>query len=167
MTAVGYALAESIVNWMNNPKTQERFAEKYGDLAEQKLTEAAIKLEQCGCGSDMPKGRKSVKKIKEGLGLGYNDQSSIGVQRKQEIEEKSETWQTKEGQNPNGGLNAKGRAQYNRKHGAHLKRPQPEGGSRRDSYCARSAGQLKMWPKAAKDPNSRLRKARRAWNCEE
>jgi hypothetical protein len=167
MTAVGFALAESIVNWMNNPKTQQKFAEKYGDLAEQKLMEAAIKLEQSGCGSDMPKDKKSVKKIKEGLGLGYNDMSPIGVQRKQEIEEKSETWQTKEGQNPNGGLNAKGRAQYNREHGAHLKRPQPEGGNRRDSYCARSAGQLKMWPKAAKDPNSRLRKARRAWNCEE
>ena len=77
------------------------------------------------------------------------------------------TWQTKEGQNPNGGLNAKGRAQYNRDHGANLKPPQPEGGKRKNSYCARSKGQLKMWPKAAKDPNSRLRKARRKWKCEE
>jgi len=37
--------------------------------------------------------------------------------------------------------------------------------NRRKSYCARSAGQLKMWPSAAKDPNSRLRQARRRWKC--
>ena len=74
-------------------------------------------------------------------------------------------WARKEGQDPDGGLNARGRAAYNRAHGANLKPPQPEGGPRRDSFCARSAGQMKMWPEAAKDPNSRLRKARRAWNC--
>lgn len=74
-------------------------------------------------------------------------------------------WARKEGQDPDGGLNARGRAAYNRAHGANLKPPQPEGGPRRDSFCARSAGQMKMWPEAAKDPDSRLRKARRAWNC--
>ena len=67
--------------------------------------------------------------------------------------------------NPAGGLSELGRRAYNRATGGNLKRPQPEGGSRRDSFCARSAGQMKMWPKAAKDPNSRLRKARRAWKC--
>ena len=36
---------------------------------------------------------------------------------------------------------------------------------RRKSFCARSAGQMKKFPKAAKDPNSRLRQARRRWNC--
>ena len=36
---------------------------------------------------------------------------------------------------------------------------------RRKSYCARSAGQMKQFPKAAKDPNSRLRQARRRWKC--
>lgn len=74
-------------------------------------------------------------------------------------------WTRKEGQDPDGGLNAKGRASYNRANNANLKPPQPEGGPRRDSFCARSAGQMKMWPEAAKDPDSRLRKARRAWNC--
>lgn len=67
--------------------------------------------------------------------------------------------------NPMGGLSELGRRAYNKATGGNLKRPQPEGGSRRDSFCARSAGQMKMWPKAAKDPNSRLRKARRAWKC--
>jgi hypothetical protein len=33
------------------------------------------------------------------------------------------------------------------------------------SFCARSAGQMKQFPKAAKDPNSRLRQARKRWRC--
>jgi hypothetical protein len=70
-----------------------------------------------------------------------------------------------EHKNPAGGLNAKGRAAYNRATGSNLKPPQPEGGPRRNSFCARSAGQMKKFPEAAKDPNSRLRKARRAWKC--
>ena len=36
---------------------------------------------------------------------------------------------------------------------------------RRKSYCARSAGQMKKFPKAAANPNSRLRQARRRWKC--
>ena len=36
---------------------------------------------------------------------------------------------------------------------------------RRKSFCARSAGQMKMFPKAARNPNSRLRQARRRWKC--
>ena len=37
--------------------------------------------------------------------------------------------------------------------------------ARRKSYCARSAGQMKKFPKAAKNPNSRLRQARKRWKC--
>ena len=37
--------------------------------------------------------------------------------------------------------------------------------ARRKSYCERSAGQMKKFPKAAKNPNSRLRQARRRWRC--
>jgi hypothetical protein len=43
--------------------------------------------------------------------------------------------------------------------------PTGERAKRRKSYCARSAGQAKMFPNAAKDPNSRLRQARKRWNC--
>ena len=85
---------------------------------------------------------------------------------------KTPAWQRKEGQNPNGGLNAKGRASA-KAQGSNLKPPvkaaeakkSPKAAARRKSYCARSAGQAKMFPKAAKDPNSRLNKARRAWDC--
>jgi len=79
---------------------------------------------------------------------------------------KSPAWQRKEGKNSSGGLNEKGRKSYEKTHpGSNLKAPQPEGGSRKKSFCARSAGQMKMFPKAAKDPDSRLRKARRKWKC--
>jgi hypothetical protein len=44
-------------------------------------------------------------------------------------------------------------------------RPGPKRAERRKSYCARSAGQMKMFPKAANDPNSRLRQARKRWKC--
>ena len=36
---------------------------------------------------------------------------------------------------------------------------------RRKSFCARSLGQMKKFPKAAKDPNSLIRQARRRWKC--
>ena len=85
---------------------------------------------------------------------------------------KTAAWQRKEGQNPNGGLNAKGRASA-KKEGHNLKPPvkkaeaakSPKSAARRKSYCARSAGQAKKFPKAAADKNSRLNKARRAWDC--
>jgi hypothetical protein len=85
---------------------------------------------------------------------------------------KTPAWQRKEGKNPTGGLNAKGRASA-KKQGMNLKPPvsakqakkSPKAAARRKSFCARSAGQMKKFPNAAKDPNSRLRKARKAWDC--
>lgn len=79
---------------------------------------------------------------------------------------KTPAWQRKEGKNPKGGLNAKGRASYNRK-GGNLKPPQPEGGPRRDSFCARMKGMKKKLTrkKTANDPNSRINKSLRVWNC--
>jgi hypothetical protein len=82
---------------------------------------------------------------------------------------KSPAWTRKEGKNPKGGLNAKGRASYNAANPGKpgLKRPQPEGGKRRDSFCARMTGMKKKLTssKTAKDPNSRINKSLRAWNC--
>ena len=70
------------------------------------------------------------------------------------------------------GMTAKGVAKYRRQNpGSKLqtavteKKPTGKRASRRKSYCARSAGQMKKFPKAAKDPNSRLRQARRRWKC--
>ena len=71
------------------------------------------------------------------------------------------------------GMTAKGVAAYRKANpGSKLKTAvtgDPKAGSkdakRRKSFCARSAGQMKMFPKAAKDPNSRLRQARKRWKC--
>jgi hypothetical protein len=44
-------------------------------------------------------------------------------------------------------------------------KPSPARASRRKSFCARSAGQMAKFPEAAKDPESRLRQARKRWKC--
>jgi hypothetical protein len=76
---------------------------------------------------------------------------------------KSPVWQRKEGKNPKGGLNAKGRASYNKANPGKpgLKAPQPEGGARKKSFCARMSGMKKKLTsaKAANDPNSRINKS--------
>ena len=77
-------------------------------------------------------------------------------------------WQRKEGKSKSGGLNEKGRKSYEKENpGSDLKRPQPEGGSRRDSFCARMKGMKKKLTsaKTANDPDSRINKSLRAWNC--
>tara|TARA_Y100000004_G_scaffold112569_1_gene126387 strand:- start:157 stop:468 length:312 start_codon:yes stop_codon:yes gene_type:complete len=71
------------------------------------------------------------------------------------------------------GMTAKGVAKYRRQNpGSKLQtavtgkvKPGSKDAKRRKSFCARSAGQMKKFPKAAKDPNSRLRQARRRWKC--
>ena len=80
---------------------------------------------------------------------------------------KTPAWQRKEGKNPEGGLNAAGRASYNRETGGNLKAPQPEGGPRRDSFCARMKGMKKKLTsaKTANDPDSRINKSLRKWKC--
>ena len=76
-------------------------------------------------------------------------------------------WQKKEGKNPEGGLNAKGRASYNRATGGNLKPPQPEGGSRKRSFCARMKGHKRKntSAKTARDPKSRINLALKKWRC--
>jgi hypothetical protein len=85
---------------------------------------------------------------------------------------KSPAWQRKEGKNPAGGLNAAGRASYNRATGGDLKPPAPnpktkEDAGRRASFCARMQGMKRKLTgaKTANDPNSRINKSLRAWNC--
>lgn len=84
---------------------------------------------------------------------------------------KSPAWQRKEGKDPKGGLNAKGRASAKRQ-GMDLKPPAPnpktkEDAGRRASFCARMEGMKKKLTsaKTARDPDSRINKSLRAWNC--
>ena len=78
-------------------------------------------------------------------------------------------WTRKEGQNKEGGLNEKGRKSYERENpGSDLKAPSKKvGNPRRASFCARMQGMKKKLTssKTANDPDSRINKSLRAWNC--
>jgi hypothetical protein len=65
-----------------------------------------------------------------------------------------------------GGLTQKGRDAYNRATGSNLKAPQPEGGKRRNSFCARMGGMKKDHNIDCRDnPEKRICKALKRWNC--
>jgi hypothetical protein len=59
------------------------------------------------------------------------------------------------------GLTAKGRAKYNSETGSHLKAPQPQGGARKDSFCARMSGVVKH----ASGDAPRAKASLKRWNC--
>jgi hypothetical protein len=95
---------------------------------------------------------------------------------KEFIEESA--WQRKEGKNPEGGLNKKGIAAYRRENpGSKLslavtKKPSKlkkgsKAWKRRKSFCARMSGMKKRLTssKTANDPDSRINKSLRKWNC--
>jgi len=84
---------------------------------------------------------------------------------------KSPAWTRKEGKDPKGGLNAKGRASA-KAQGMNLKPPAPSpktkaDAGRRKSFCARMSGMKKKLTseKTRNDPDSRINKSLRAWNC--
>ena len=91
---------------------------------------------------------------------------------------KTAAWQRKEGKDPKGGLNRKGVASYRRANpGSKLKmavttkpsklKPGSKPAKRRKSFCARMKGMKKRLTsaKTARDPNSRINKSLRKWNC--
>ena len=87
---------------------------------------------------------------------------------------KTPAWSRVEGQSKSGGLNAKGRASYNKanpgKPGLKPPAPKPKtdkDAARRKSFCSRMSGMKakNTSSKTANDPNSRINKSLRAWNC--
>jgi hypothetical protein len=90
--------------------------------------------------------------------------------KKEEHElEEGAAWTKKSGKNQSGGLNEKGRKSYERENpGSDLKAPSKKvGNPRRASFCARMKGMKKKLTskKTASDPDSRINKSLRAWNC--
>ena len=83
--------------------------------------------------------------------------------------EEGAAWTKKSGKNKSGGLNEKGRKSYERENpGSDLKAPSKKvGNPRRKSFCARMKGMKKKLTsaKTANDPDSRINKSLRAWNC--
>ena len=95
-------------------------------------------------------------------------QAKVSVIVPPELEEGA-AWTKKSGKNPSGGLNEKGRKSYERDNpGSDLKAPSKKvGNKRRSSFCARMKGMKKKLTsaKTARDPDSRINKSLRAWNC--
>ena len=94
------------------------------------------------------------------------------------IGESSPAWQRSAGKDPEGGLNRKGIASYRRENpGSKLSmavttkpsklKPGSKAANRRKSFCARMSGMKKRLTsaKTANDPDSRINKSLRKWNC--
>ena len=104
----------------------------------------------------------SAKKLKKNLAKNEPDEKHTTTTSE------GAAWTKKAGKNKEGGLNEKGRKSYERENpGSDLKAPQPEGGSRKKSFCARMGGMKKKLTssKTANDPDSRINKALRKWKC--
>lgn len=112
-------------------------------------------------------------RISEGSGEKMRRVGSKGAPTAQAFKESAKTAKMKDGgvslavgrgeklpAKQGAGLTEKGRAKYNRETGSNLKAPQPQGGPRRDSFCARMA------PVAEKsEKGSRARASMQRWNC--
>ena len=89
--------------------------------------------------------------------------------KNEEVTNEGAAWTKKSGKNSEGGLNEKGRKSYERENpGSDLKAPSKKvGNPRRASFCARMRGMKKKLTskKTASDPDSRINKSLRAWNC--
>lgn len=114
-------------------------------------------------------------RIKHGSGEKMRKPGSPGAPTADAFEESAKTAKLKEGGTPSlsvgrgeklsvdqgAGLTAKGRAKYNRETGSNLKAPQPEGGARKDSFCARMQGVVDH----AKGDAPRAKASLKRWNC--
>ena len=110
--------------------------------------------------SSFPKGGSAAS-----IGPSKNYVKTMGEETIEEVA----AWQRSEGKNKSGGLNEKGRKSYERENpGSDLKAPSKKvGNPRRASFCARMKGmKAKLTSaKTARDPDSRINKSLRAWNC--
>jgi hypothetical protein len=112
-------------------------------------------------------------RIKHGSGEKMRKPGSPGAPTAKDFKESAKTAKMKDGgpslsikrgeilpASKGAGLTEKGRKKYNAATGSHLKAPQPEGGPRKNSFCAR------MEPIAKKsEPGSRARASMQRWKC--
>ena len=121
------------------------------------------------------KDSKTGKEVEIGLNIGKKQK---GIFFKKKFKRGGDTMPPRNKKNfrpteKGAGMTAAGVAAYRKANpGSKLKtavtgkvKPGSKDAKRRKSFCARSLGQMKKFPKAAKDPNSRLRQARRRWKC--
>ena len=137
-------------NWGNKSKKEEYEGKKFQDFMDEG--------QKCWKGYE----KKGTKKM---FGKTYNN-----CVKKEEVEiDEGAAWTKKSGKSSSGGLNEKGRKSYERENpGSDLKAPSKKvGNPRRASFCARMKGMKKKLTskKTASDPDSRINKSLRAWNC--
>lgn len=176
-----YGIAESVINWMNKPETQTRFVEKYGSIAEQKLIETGIAISK-SMNTETKSGPKFFEHLRENWeALGGRDAGTVpATSRSKDNEVYEDSWSDTKYQNPKGGLTKAGVMKYRAENpGSKLQtavRTKPsklkkgsKSWKRRRSFCKRMTGMKKKLTsaKTARDPNSRINKSLRAWNCEE
>ena len=113
-------------------------------------------------------------RIAEGSGEKMRKPDTVGAPTKQAFKESAKTAKMKSGGvslavgrgeklpvEKGAGLTAKGRAKYNQETGSHLKAPQPQGGARKDSFCARMSGVVEH----SKGDAPRAKASLKRWNC--
>ncbi len=169
-----YGIAESIQLWMDSSRTQQKFADKYGNLWEEKLVEAALRLDEAGCGSEKTKMEK--KSVKE-----FYDASKSGLYsgRRDEISEMQEDQLNERGADSKGfyrptekgaGLTRKGAKHFGIKTAVTTPPskldPKGKAAKRRKSFCARMGG-MRGPMKDKKGRPKRKAMSLRRWNCEE
>ena len=145
----------------NYPKDKEGIA--YATAWKHK-NETSMEEKTCGKGEYFCRDEQKCKPIPKGHHV-----MKDGTLMKGETHKEGAAWTKKSGKNKEGGLNEKGRKSYERENpGSDLKAPsKKKGNKRRASFCARMKGMKKKLTskKTANDPDSRINKSLRAWNC--
>ena len=145
----------------NYPKDKEGIA--YATAWKHK-NETSMEEKTCGKGEYFCRDEQKCKPIPKGHHV-----MKDGTLMKGETHKEGAAWTKKSGKNKEGGLNEKGRKSYERDNpGSDLKAPsKKKGNKRRASFCARMKGMKKKLTskKTANDPDSRINKSLRAWNC--
>jgi hypothetical protein len=185
--ATPYYKKPSFINKMSSMAKRERLERERKEKEQQKLKSASDTKEEVTppFTPDKPKKNPPATAGKYGQGPSTAKHLAKTAMNKQTKPVKEEVeldevaaWQRKEGKNPEGGLNQKGVESYRRENpGSKLQTavttkpskldPDSKSAKRRKSFCARMGGMKKRLTsaKTANDPDSRINKALRKWNC--
>jgi hypothetical protein len=145
--------------------------EKDADMVKYSL-EDMLKSARCWAGYEPVPGKKPFSED-SCRPVGSGKKKKKKEESKSEKEAGTPAWQRSEGKNEEGGLNAKGRASYKAQTGGTLKAPvtesNPKGkrAKRQNSFCSRMCGMKRVntGAKTKSDPDSRINKSLRKWNC--
>lgn len=160
------SMAESVQKWAAKPSTIDRFTKRYGNLAEQKIYEAALKLNEMDI---QPRSFTSIRENWEALG--GRDSGTVAKQSKEELNERGADSKGLYRSTESGaGLTAKGAKHFGVKTAVTTPPSKLKSGSkaakRRKSFCARMGG-MKGPMKDEKGRPTRKAMSLRRWNCEE